>query len=63
MNSRKASAFASFESSPPHHLSHLKMALAIVNAEAFKSEELPRWIARILKLVENACRRFGEGST
>ena len=63
MNSRKASAFASFESTRPHHLSHLKMALAIVNAEAFKSEELPRWIARILKLVENACRRFGEGST
>jgi hypothetical protein len=32
-------------------------------AGAFKSGELPRWDPRILKVVEDACLKFGDGST
>jgi hypothetical protein len=38
-------------------------ALVIVDGEAFKSGELPRWDPRILKVVEDACLKFGDGST
>jgi hypothetical protein len=36
--------------------------LAEIYAEAFKSGELPRWDPRILKVVEDACLKFGDGS-